>query len=211
MAMFSSCFLGRCAGPRPTRSARAGSRTRPAACRAGSATAPPPAAPSPDAAAANPGPTRAAASEPRQRRRTGALTAGRPGRERPHASCCPPVAAVAPGPSCRPVATGDLTIAPARGCCGSARQPARSGSAALWPFEAVDAVPDLPHRRRGHVRAVTGIRDHHDHHVLGVVARRERGEHRGGLLAVDLGGAGLARHAALFSGNPANAPAACPG
>ena len=50
-----------------------------------------------------------------------------------------------------------------------------------------------------------------DDDVLRVVGRRERGEPGGVLLAVDLGGAGLAgRPATLSSGKPANAPAAVP-
>src|SRR5271157_5076557 len=67
----------------------------------------------------------------------------------------------------------------------------------LVSLETVDAVPDLPDRGRRHVRAVTGVGDHHEDDVLRVVARRERGEHRGRVLAEQLGGTRLARHADL--------------
>src|SRR5712691_2066085 len=73
----------------------------------------------------------------------------------------------------------------------------------LVAFEAEQAVPDLADRRAGHVCAVAGVRDHHYRDVLGVVTRRERGEHRGRLVALDLGGTGLAGHADLAEREPA--------
>ena len=72
-----------------------------------------------------------------------------------------------------------------------------AGQRRLAALQPVDPVPDLLHRGRGDVGAEPGVRDHHEHDVLRVVARGERGEHRGGLRAVGLGGTGLAGHAHL--------------
>src|SRR5215813_939404 len=79
------------------------------------------------------------------------------------------------------------------------RQPGQptAGERRLLALEAVDPVPDMPDGRRGDVRAEPRVGDHHDHHVLRVVTRAERGEHRGRQLADDLGRAGLAGHAHL--------------
>ena len=69
-------------------------------------------------------------------------------------------------------------------------------------FQPVDRVPDLPCARGRHVRALTRLGHHHHHHVLGVARRRERGEHRGGLAARHLGGAGLGRDLQLAQREP---------
>src|SRR5438034_537994 len=174
-----------------TRAGRAGWPTRPAGCRSRSAPAPPRPGASPCAAAGSswrtPGPAGSAAGG--RRTRPAAAWSDRAG--------CSSTS----GPALLPPADYGITgRRPDRPGRGDPRQFGRhqaTGYRGLLTLKTEDPVPDLPHRGSGHVGAVAGVLDHDEHHVPGVVAGRERGEHRGRVLAEQLGGSGLARHADL--------------